>query len=99
MNLNLQDSWFDLCVAHDLSDLGSANVAETDVAHESLFDQCFHCLPSLLVCHSLVKDHPWFALVNFVIEVDPFRWVQLIDRNVSQRDWEMNQVQVQVINT
>ena len=99
MHFHLENSWFDCSIVEHLSNLLSSNVAESDVADKTLSYKSLHSLPCLLVCHTRIKYHLGCATVQVLIEVDPLRWIKLLNGHEWLSDWEVNQVQVKIIHT
>lgn len=99
VHFDLKDGRLDLSVAENLTDHGSANIAEANVADKTLSDQLFHGLPGLLVRDTVVDDHARLPSVEFFVKADPLRGVKLVNRYEGLSDWEMNQVEVQVVDT
>ena len=92
MHLYLEDRGLDLSVVHDVSQHSGAQIADTDVADESLFDESLHCSPCLLIGHVILL-HAWLVAV-----VVPLGRVSLLEGYELECDWEVNQVQIQVLN-
>ena len=95
----MKNSRLDGGVVKHLTNHADANVAEADVADKAFSDKRLHCFPGLLESHSVVHNHSWGASVDSGIVVDPLGWVLSFERHEWLSDWEVNQIQVQVVNT
>ena len=99
MHFDLKHSWFDLAIAHAFTDHGRVDIANTDVTDETLSHELFHSMVSLFIGHSVVNDHLGGASGDLWVVVNPLRWVLILNWHERQCDWEVNQVQVKVVDS
>ena len=99
VHFNLKHGWFDLSIGHALADHGRVDVADTNVTNETLSHELFHSMVSLLVRHSSVKDHLGSAAGDLWVVVNPLRWVSILNWHEGQCDWEVDEVQVKVVDS
>lgn len=90
--LDLENSWNDLCATDDLEDQGSAKVGDTNALCESLLDQCLHSCPG-----SGDWSLDWLN-ISVLATVCPSWWVTDLWVNISESDWEMDVVEIEVVN-
>ena len=98
MHLNLKRGRFDLGIAEALADHGRVDVANTDVADETFSDEFFHSMISLFIRHSVVNDHFGGATSDGRVVVNPLRWVFIFNWHELQCNWEVDKVQVKVVD-
>lgn len=94
VGLYLEHGGLDFAVLQNLAKHGGSDVAAANVFHESLGDELFHGLIGLLVRDTSFKFHARLLSCGVV---DPFRWVSCLDGNKLESDWEVNQVEVEVL--
>ena len=99
MHLNLKRGWFDLAVAEALADHGRVDVANTDVADETLSDELLHSMVCLLIRDSIVNDHLGSSAGDCWVIVNPLRWVFVLNWHELQRNWEVDEVKVKVVDS
>ena len=99
VNLDLKHGWLDLSIAKALSDHGRVDVADTDVTDETLSHELFHSMVSLLVRHSVVNDHLGSAAGDGWVVVNPLSWVFILNWHELQSNWEVDEVQVKVVDS
>lgn len=92
MELDLEDRWFDLGVGEDISDQRGTHVTDADGLNETLVVELLHGSPRLVNWHWIFK-HGTVALWM----IGPLWWVMVLEWNVLERNWEMNQVEVDVV--
>jgi len=94
MHLYLENRWLYLSVLDNVNNLNTANVAHTDVSYEAVSHELFHSFPSLLVGNSVVGFHSWICRLRVM---NPLWGISYSRVNVFERDWEMNQVEVNIV--
>ena len=99
VHLHLERSRLDRGVIQHLADGRRPDVAEPDIAAQTLPHKCLHRLPSLLVSDACVKYHAAIRriTVDARVEVFPLRWVSLLMGHICQRNGEVNQVQINIV--
>ena len=99
VHLNLKRGWFNLGIAEALTDHGRGDVANTDVTDKTFSDEFFHSMISLFIRHSVVNDHLGSSAGDCWVVVDPLRWVFVLNWHELQRNWEVDEVKVKVVNS
>ena len=99
MHLNLKRGRFDLGIAEALADHGRVDVANTNVADETLSDELLHSMVCLLIRDSIVKDHLGSSAGDCWVIVNPLRWVFVLNWHELQRNWEVDEVKVKVVDS
>ena len=96
MHFNLQNWRLYLCILDDVNNFDTPDIAYSDIANKSILDQSLHGLPSLLVGYTQLDFHSW--VFSFGI-MDPFRRVSYFRVYVLEWNWEVDQVEIDVVNT
>ena len=99
MHLNLKRGRFDLGIAEALADHGRVDVANTDVADETLSDELLHSMVCLFIGDSIVNDHLGSSAGDCWVIVNPLRWVFVLNWHELQRNWEVDEVKVKVVDS
>ena len=92
MVLDLKDSWDDLCATNNLENQGSAEVGDTDALCKLLLNQSLHSSPG-----SGDWSLDWLD-ISVLAAVCPSWWVTDLWVNISESDWEVNIVKIEVVN-
>lgn len=97
----MEYGWLHSSVVQNLADGLRANVTEANVTHQTFLVKGLAGLPSLLVSHTGVEDHLAVrsTTVESCIEVLPLRWVCCFKWDECKSDWEVNQVQINVVKS
>ena len=99
MNFDLEHGWLDLSAIENLSNHARVDVAESNVLDQTLADKVLHRMPSLLICHTLINNDSGCSLVVLGVHVLPLWGIQLLDWHELHWDWEMDQIEIQIVNT
>ena len=94
VHLDLEHSWLDGGVAHNLTDHGGSDVADADATHKTFIGESLYSMVSLLVGDAVVDDHLGGASINSWVVVDPLGRVLRLNGHERHSDWEVNEIQV-----
>ena len=92
MNFDLINGWFDSAVGKDVTQHADWEVRNTDIFDFASIVEGFHCLPGLMNWYGIFI-HTFAPVVDILW---PCWWVNLVKWDIFQRDWEMDEVEVEV---
>ena len=91
MVFDLECSWSDLCVAEEVHEELTVEITDTDGFGHALANKLLHGRPSLL--------NGGFAGNNILAVEGETGWVSLRGVDVFQRNWEVDNVEVEIVDT
>jgi hypothetical protein len=91
--LDLQSRRLDLCVGEHVEQQRTGVVGYTDALGQTLLLDVLKCLPCVL--------QPRFAVDDLAVRLvgEPPRWVPCLGRNILERDGEVDEVEIEVVDT
>jgi hypothetical protein len=90
----LKNRWLYLCVLDYVDNLNTPNVAHADVSYKTISNEFLHSFPSLLIGNCVVGLHSWICALGVV---DPFWGISDFWVNILERDWEVDQVKIKIV--